>query len=91
MSHHKAPNQHQPHILGKTPQMPEPAAAASPGVPAAKPQACGADRSGSLPTADHIRARAYEISQLRHGGPGDANSDWSQAETELLAAAAVKG
>ncbi len=88
MSHHKAPNQHQPHIVGKTPQMPEPAAAASPGVPAAKPLASGSDRKSGMPTADHIRVRAFEISQSRHGGPGDATSDWTQAERELMAAAA---
>ncbi len=36
-------------------------------------------------TADRIRARAYEIYQARNGngGPGDAVSDWAQAEREL--------
>jgi hypothetical protein len=41
-----------------------------------------------MPTADHIRVRAFEISLSRHGGPGDATSDWTQAERELMAAAA---
>jgi hypothetical protein len=35
------------------------------------------------PTYDEIARRAYEISLERHGGPGDALSDWLQAEREL--------
>ncbi|NUQ52985.1 MAG: DUF2934 domain-containing protein [Phycisphaerales bacterium] len=34
-------------------------------------------------TPDRIRLRAYEIYQARNGGPGDAQSDWAQAEREL--------
>jgi osmotically-inducible protein OsmY len=30
-----------------------------------------------------VRRRAYEIFQKRNGGPGDAESDWYQAEAEL--------
>lgn len=30
-----------------------------------------------------IRLRAYEISQARNGGPGDATADWMQAEREV--------
>ncbi len=32
---------------------------------------------------EQIRRRAYEIYLRRNGGPGDARSDWLQAETEL--------
>ncbi len=38
------------------------------------------------PTEEQIRARAYEIYLRRNGGPGDAHSDWLQAEGELHAA-----
>ncbi len=34
-------------------------------------------------TPDRIRVRAYEIYQARDGAPGDAESDWAQAEREL--------
>ncbi len=34
-------------------------------------------------TPERIRVRAYEIFQARNGGPGDADSDWAQAEREL--------
>jgi len=34
-------------------------------------------------TPDRIRVRAYEIFLARNGGPGDAKSDWCQAEREL--------
>lgn len=34
-------------------------------------------------TPDRIRVRAYEIYQARNGAPGDAVSDWAQAEREL--------
>lgn len=37
------------------------------------------------PTRDDIARRAYEISQQRHGQPGDPLSDWLQAERELTA------
>jgi hypothetical protein len=35
------------------------------------------------PTSDRIRLRAYEISQSRNGGPGDAMADWIQAEQDV--------
>ncbi len=41
--------------------------------------------SMTMPTEDQIRARAYEIFLRRNGGPGDAHSDWLQAERELKA------
>jgi len=40
------------------------------------------------PTYDEIARRAYEISLARNGGPGDALSDWLQAERELAPAGA---
>jgi DUF2934 family protein len=40
------------------------------------------------PTYDEIARRAYEISLERNGGPGDALSDWLQAERELAPASA---
>ncbi len=38
-----------------------------------------------MPSEEQIRARAYEIYCARNGGPGDAASDWQQAERELTA------
>ena len=35
------------------------------------------------PTVEEIQARAYEIYMARAGGPGDAQSDWLQAEQDL--------
>ncbi len=40
-------------------------------------------RSKPMPTEEQIRARAYEIYLRRNNGPGDALSDWIQAEREL--------
>jgi hypothetical protein len=37
----------------------------------------------TLPTADQIRARAFEIYLSRNGAPGDAAGDWAQAERQL--------
>jgi hypothetical protein len=37
----------------------------------------------SVPTQEQIRERAFEIYLRRNGGPGDAHSDWVQAEREL--------
>jgi hypothetical protein len=46
--------------------------------------------SESQVTREQIQARAYQIYEARrsNGGPGDAKSDWLQAERELDAAAA---
>ena len=38
-------------------------------------------------TPQRIEARAYEIYESRRDGPGDAVSDWLQAESELHAIA----
>jgi hypothetical protein len=40
-------------------------------------------RSQPTPTEEQIRARAYQVYLRRRGGPGDASSDWKQAEREL--------
>jgi hypothetical protein len=37
------------------------------------------------PTPEEIRFRAYEIFLARGGRPGDPESDWLQAERELIA------
>jgi len=41
-------------------------------------------RTITMPTEEQIRARAYEIYMQRNEGPGNAYSDWVQAEQELL-------
>lgn len=41
------------------------------------------DKSQLEVTPERIRVRAYEIYQARNGAPGDADSDWCQAEREL--------
>lgn len=38
-----------------------------------------------MPSRDDIRERAYFLYLARNGGPGDAESDWLQAERELIA------
>ena len=52
---------------------------------APKPGADAADSRAGPPSAEHIRLRAYEICQIRGGGPGDAQADWAQAEREINA------
>jgi hypothetical protein len=51
---------------------------------AALPESAAAP--AATPTYDEIARRAYEISLARNGGPGDALSDWLQAERELASA-----
>jgi H+-transporting ATPase len=48
-----------------------------------KPSAVKSD--GSKPIVDEIRARAYEIFEARHGGPGSELDDWQKAEASLAA------
>lgn len=55
-----------------------------------KPRAGEPGVTGDSPTPDCIRLRAYEISQARNGGPGNAASDWIQAEQEVAAEHVVK-
>ena len=55
-----------------------------------KPFAGRMDSHNGQPAIDHIRLRAYEISQVRGDGPGDAQGDWAQAEAELKTAHAAK-
>lgn len=38
-----------------------------------------------MPSREEIRERAYFIYVARNGGPGSSESDWLQAERELLA------
>jgi hypothetical protein len=37
------------------------------------------------PSEEKIRERAYQIYVSRNGGPGDAVSDWLEAEAQLRA------
>ncbi len=54
------------------------------------PSSGPANEQGREGTADRIRLRAYEISQRRNGGPGDAMEDWIQAEREVKAGTGAK-
>jgi hypothetical protein len=56
-----------------------PVATAIPKV--SKPRTAG--KACCMPSEQQIRERAYEIFLRRNGGPGDARSDWVQAEREL--------
>ena len=42
-----------------------------------------ADAKKGLPNVDQIRIRAFQIYVKRGNGPGDALSDWLQAEREI--------
>lgn len=55
-----------------------PIAAPARGKPAGDPPQAGG------PTHDEIAVRAYQIFLARNGAPGDALSDWMQAERELV-------
>jgi len=59
----------------------------SPVTTSAIPKAPSAPRNTGrprgMPNEQQIRERAYEIFLRRNGGPGDAHSDWAQAEREL--------
>ena len=93
MSHHHQSHQHQPHNpIAATPPVapisqatPQPIAAVAAAPVASKPESCvkGTGKCECKKCQGHIRSRAYEISQARNGGPGNAASDWSQAEKEL--------
>lgn len=93
MSSHTQSHQHQPQNPSNAVQ---PSQSRQPSSPAkadsTTPKACSpsADACGCQPSAENIRARAYEISQARNGGAGNANSDWCQAEVELSAATTPK-
>jgi hypothetical protein len=47
------------------------------------PRSISKTRCAAMPSEQQIRERAYEIFLRRNGGPGDAHSDWAQAEREL--------
>ncbi len=76
---------HQQHAQGKASAVQDQRHAVAAPAAAVKSAGCsaGSDESGCLPLADHIRARAYELSLARNGGEGDAEGDWCQAEREL--------
>ncbi|MBX9738026.1 MAG: DUF2934 domain-containing protein [Phycisphaerales bacterium] len=93
MSSHTQSHQYQPHNPSSAVQPSQARQSASSVMPeASKPKASAptADVSVRQPSAEHIRARAYEISQARNGEAGNATSDWCQAETELSAASTIK-
>ena len=93
MSLQSQSNQYQPHRPSTPPQPPTAARTGqSPTADVVRLAPCAADvdACGCQVSADDIRARAYQISQARSGGQGDAQTDWCQAEAELLAAAKAK-
>ncbi len=56
-------------------------------TPARTPTARGAVtkcRTKVMPTEEQIRLRAYEIYLRRGNAPGTPESDWAQAERELI-------
>jgi hypothetical protein len=55
----------------------------TPSAPAKSRRAATTPVSKLLPTREQIEQRAFEIYIRRNGGPGDAASDWLQAEREL--------
>ena len=57
--------------------------ASAPTVSVAEPQVKPTRKRRSEPTVAQIQARAYEIYLARAGRPGNAESDWLQAEREL--------
>ena len=73
------------------PHNPQPVSAGTPTAnPFSNTSTPGADASARHATADQIRERAYEISKARNEGPGNATSDWCQAEAELSASTTDK-
>ena len=48
-----------------------------------KSEAAERSEGNARVSEDQIRKRAYELHMTRGGGPGDAMSDWLQAEREL--------
>ena len=94
MSHHHQSHTHQPQNPSKAAQPIQPpsrpTSIATPGAAKPKPSTPSVDAGASRPSIDRIRTRAYEISQARNGGPGNATSDWLQAERELTAAMTAK-
>lgn len=53
------------------------------------PAATKTAHTSARPSSEQVRVRAFEIyqSRCRAGKPGDAASDWAQAERELMQAA----
>jgi Protein of unknown function (DUF2934) len=48
-------------------------------------QACEQRLAAEEPSEQRIRERAYQIYLARNGGPGDALSDWLEAEEQMRA------
>jgi len=48
-----------------------------------KPEQAGAQPKPPAPTPEQIQKRAYEIYEMRGGGPGREWDDWFLAEIEL--------
>jgi hypothetical protein len=48
-----------------------------------KAEPSGRSEGNARVSEDQIRARAYELHMARGDGPGDAMSDWLEAECEL--------
>ena len=55
----------------------------SPGNFAPRPTTFTQPKRRVTPTEEQVRARAFQIYLARNGAPGDAHSDWVQAEREL--------
>ncbi len=89
MSHHQS-HQHQPQNPSNVARNLQPVATSTPSANKLKARDPGAENAALQPSAENIRARAYQISQARNGGPGNAVSDWSQAERELTREATAK-
>lgn len=54
-------------------------------APAPQKQDVVAPSQGSI--EEKIRVRAYQLYESRGGAPGDAESDWYQAEAEIMGTA----
>lgn len=54
-------------------------------------ESIGRQTGSVLPTEEQVRQRAYELYLARAGAPGSAESDWHQAQRELIAALSSKG
>lgn len=93
MSNHSHAHQHQPQNPLHAAEAAQDRTPSLPAMPVAnKPKARTPDTEArrGRPSPEHIRARAYEISQARNGGPGNAQTDWCQAEAELSVAGTMK-
>ena len=91
----KNPIQPEPLAAAKKPAKPKAAKKAEPTAPRPKVKSAAVTKPGSSKvkiTAADVALRAYFIAEARYkqGIPGDATSDWVEAERQLKAEAAVK-